>query len=71
MLAVTGSTKPVEVFADLPEALSIQPGRYAELVVYSTQNVELEACAVVPRSDELAPPPPEPWKTEADGGTER
>jgi hypothetical protein len=62
--------QPVEVFATLPEDLGINSGHFAEFVVYSTQNVELEACAVVPLSDELPPPPPKPWKVEADAGSQ-
>jgi arylsulfatase A-like enzyme len=69
-LAVPGVAQPVEVFATLPEDLGINSGHFAEFVVYSTQNVELEACAVVPLSDELPPPPPKPWKVEADAGSQ-
>lgn len=58
------TVEPVEQFATLSPQLPLKPGHQAHFVVYSTQNVELEACAVVPLSMELPPPPPEPWKDE-------
>ncbi|AKT40437.1 sulfatase-like hydrolase/transferase [Chondromyces crocatus] len=50
-----------EVMATLPESIGVKAGEHGDFVVYATQNVELVACAVVPLSDELPPPPPEPW----------
>lgn len=50
-----------EVFATLPKAVGVKPGGYGDFIVYATQNVEVTACAVVPLSDELPPPAPEPW----------
>jgi HEAT repeat protein len=63
-LPVQPGQAPLEVFADLPPAAAVRPGHQGEFVIYATQNVELSACAVVPRSDELPPPPPEPWSAE-------
>jgi hypothetical protein len=45
----------------LPDAVGVKPGEYGDFIVYATQNVEVLACVVVPLSDELPPPPPEPW----------
>lgn len=51
-----------EVFATLPATIGVKPGEFGDFIVYATQNVEVSACAVVPLSDELPPPPPEPWE---------
>ncbi|HVY45037.1 MAG TPA: hypothetical protein VHB21_04120, partial [Minicystis sp.] len=51
-----------EAFATLPETRRVKPGGYGEFVFYATQNVDLEACAVVPLADDLPPPPREPWQ---------
>lgn len=67
-IAVTPSKQPVEVFAQLPEALGVDPGDYVELVIYATQNVALESCALVPRTREPPPPPPKPWSPAKDSG---
>ncbi len=58
----------VERHGTLPEAVgqAVEPGDYTNLVVYATQNIELSAAAVVPLSDELPPPPPEPWEPGGD-----
>lgn len=62
IVAVPASQEAVEVFATLPATLGVKPGTLAEFVVYATQNVDVLACAVVPLSDELPPPPPKPWE---------
>ena len=49
---------PVEVFATLPSTVRLAPGTFGDFVVYATQNVEVQACAVVPLSEEMPPPPP-------------
>jgi hypothetical protein len=67
VLAVAGSKDWVEPFGEL-KATHAKPGEHAEIVVYATQNVELSACVVVPTSDELPPPPPEPWTPPAESG---
>jgi hypothetical protein len=56
------SETPVEVSARAPEALPLRPGSSAELVVYASTGVRVDALSVVPLSDELPPPPKEPWK---------
>jgi arylsulfatase A-like enzyme len=61
VLGVPAVDVPVEVFASLPETVTVKPGEMGDFVVYATQNVEVLACAVVPLAEELPPPPPEPW----------
>lgn len=61
VLAVPAGDAPVEVFATLPETVGVKAGEVGDFVFYATQNVELAACAVVPLSEEIPPPPPEPW----------
>ncbi len=60
-LRVPETTEPVEVFADLPPESKIRLGKQASLVIYATQLVEVEACALVPLRGELPPPPKQPW----------
>ena len=63
-LGVAPSEAWLELFATLPAAVAerVAAGSYAELVVYGTQNVEIDSCAVVPLADELPAPRAEPWK---------
>jgi hypothetical protein len=58
------SDVPVEVAAQAPEALPLRAGSSAELVVYASTGVAVEALVFVPLADELPPPPKEPWKPE-------
>jgi hypothetical protein len=51
----------VEIAVAVPSSVGARPGRSVDLVVFSETNVEVDAVAVVPLSDELPPPPPEPW----------
>jgi hypothetical protein len=60
-LVIPAGDTPTEAFAALPRTVAVRPGEFGDFVVYATQNVEVGACAVVPLSDELPPPPPEPW----------
>ena len=60
-LVIAAGDAPTEAFATLPRTVPVRPGEFGDFVVYATQNVEVAACAVVPLSDELPPPPPEPW----------
>jgi hypothetical protein len=64
VLEVAPGKEPIETFATLPKTVLVRPGEHGEFVVYATQNVDVLACAVVPLSDELPPPPPEPWSPE-------
>jgi hypothetical protein len=48
LLAVPSSTEPVEVFGDVPPELDLRVGKQATLVVYATQAVEIDTCALVP-----------------------
>lgn len=70
-LTVPGGRGTTEPFATLPAELLTRPGDYADFVVYATQNVSVELCAVVPLTEEIPPPPPEPWRPEEapDGGS--
>jgi hypothetical protein len=60
-LGVPAVDAPSEVFANLPSSVTIKPGELGEFVVYATQNVDVLSCAVAPLTEELPPPPPEPW----------
>jgi arylsulfatase A-like enzyme/HEAT repeat protein len=60
-LTIPAGEAPSEVFATLPKTVDVKPGAYGDFVFYATQNVDVLGCAVVPLSDELPPPPPEPW----------
>jgi hypothetical protein len=53
----------IEAFATVPARLVRFEAGELRLVVAATPNVAVEALAVVPLSDELPPPPPEPWET--------
>ncbi|MEQ9320635.1 MAG: HEAT repeat domain-containing protein, partial [Polyangiaceae bacterium] len=55
-----------ELYTTLPAAVSerVDPGDHADFVIYATQSVEVEACAVVPLAAEIPPPPPKPWRPE-------
>ena len=66
VLEVPASALAREVFRTLPAGTGPRPGEHGELVVYATQNVEVAACALVPLSDEIPPPPPEPWTPTAE-----
>jgi hypothetical protein len=61
-LVVPATRRPEEPFGTLPKTVTIKAGSWADLVFYATQNVEVQACAAVPLSDEIPPPPPEPWQ---------
>ena len=61
-ILVPPSDKPVEVYATVPASLGLRPGLRTAVVVYASSGVSVEAVALVPLSDELPPPAPEPWK---------
>ena len=67
-IEVAPSETPLEVAAVAPPSLGLRPGSSVELVVYASTGVTLEAIACVPLSDELPPPPPEPWKAGTNPG---
>jgi hypothetical protein len=66
VLEVAPSKEPHEPFATFPKTVNVRPGDHREFVVYATQNVEVLACVVVPLSEELPPPAPEPWSPPQD-----
>jgi HEAT repeat protein len=69
-LPIPEGSDPIEAFAELPASAGVRPGEHGDFVVYATQNVEVLACAVVPLSDEIPPPPPEPWRPEGPANAE-
>jgi hypothetical protein len=65
-VVIPASDSPVEVVAAAPQALPLRAGASAELVVYASSGVTVEALAFMPLEDELPPPPKEPWKPGAE-----
>lgn len=60
-LAVPSGSDFVQVQGKLSADSGAVPGRSAVFIVVTAANVELDALAFVPLSDELPPPPPRPW----------
>lgn len=66
LLTVTFRFEPSDAFeeryADLPDAVNerVKPGEHGDFVIYATQNAEVDACAVVARTEDVGPPPPKP-----------
>jgi arylsulfatase A-like enzyme len=70
--AVTLEFQPgaaAEAFATLPAEMGNTTPEI-RLVVLSSPNVIIDAMAVVPLSNELAPPPPEPWSNTDDSAAD-
>lgn len=65
-LEVPATREYVEVHRKLPAELGAKAGRGYYCVIFADHNVEIEAVALVPLSDELPPPAPEPWRPEDD-----
>ncbi len=63
-LEVPATGEYVEVHRKVPAELGAKPGRGYYCVIFADHNVEIEAVALVPLSDELPPPAPEPWSPE-------
>jgi arylsulfatase A-like enzyme len=61
-LSVPPADKPTEVAAIVPAEVGLKPGTSAEVVVYASTGVSIEAIAFLPLADELPPPPRAPWK---------
>lgn len=55
-LAVPMGEGATEVFADLPPGVPAKPGKQTSLVLYGTQGVVVEACALLPLRRELPKP---------------
>jgi len=64
LLRVPESATPVEVYGDMPRDAGVKLGKQTTLVVYATQGVVVQACALVPLRAELPPPAKEPWSPE-------
>ncbi|MFO0616116.1 MAG: sulfatase [Polyangiaceae bacterium] len=47
-IKVGASHQPVQVFGTAPASMDVHPGEAAHLVVYATQKVVVDACALVP-----------------------
>jgi arylsulfatase A-like enzyme/HEAT repeat protein len=61
-LSVPPAPQAVELVATVPASLGLRPGSSAELVVYASTGVTIEAVALLPLTDELPPPAPAPWQ---------
>lgn len=48
VIAVGASHRPIEVFGTAPASMDVHPGEAAHLVIYATQKVVVDACALVP-----------------------
>jgi hypothetical protein len=55
-----------ERYVTLPAGVGA-PGQIVRLALEATSNLAIEALAAVPLSDELSPPPPEPWTPDPAG----
>jgi arylsulfatase A-like enzyme len=60
--AVPAKSPEIELVAAAPPKMGLRAGLAAEIRVLSTTSVRVDAVAVVPLSDEIPAPPPEPWK---------
>jgi arylsulfatase A-like enzyme len=58
---VPAKSQDLELVAAVSPKLALRPGLAVELRVLSTTSVRIEGIAVVPFSDEIPAPPPEPW----------
>lgn len=58
---VPAQSPEIELVTPVPANLGLRPGLVAEVRVLSTTSVRVEAIAVVPLSDEIPAPAPEPW----------
>jgi len=60
--AVPAHCSDLELGATVPTQMGLRAGLATELRVLSTTSVRVEGVVVVPLSDEIPAPPPEPWK---------
>jgi hypothetical protein len=70
-LSVPPGKGPSEVYATVPAAMGMAPGRSVQVVVFADRSVQIEALALVPLADEIPPPAPEPWEPEQQGAAGR
>lgn len=59
---VPAKSTDLELIAPVPAQMGLRAGLATELRVLSTTSVRVDAIAVVPLSDEIPAPAPEPWK---------
>jgi arylsulfatase A-like enzyme len=65
--SVPAKSSDLELSALVPPEMALRPGLAVEVRVLSTTSVRVDAIAVVPLSDEIPAPPPEPWRPGEDG----
>ncbi len=68
VLELAPSEQAQEVHARLPDAVGAKPKRQIALVVYATQGVSVDACALVPMRDEIVAPRPRGGAAVGGGG---
>lgn len=61
-VSVPAGVKDAELVSELPPNLGLRAGISTEVHVLSTTSVRIDGLAIVPLSDEIPPPPPEPWR---------
>jgi arylsulfatase A-like enzyme/HEAT repeat protein len=59
---VPAKSTDLELVAPVPPEMGLRAGLATEIRVLSTSSVRVDALAVVSLTDEIPPPPPEPWK---------
>ncbi|MGE5785307.1 MAG: hypothetical protein ACM3ZE_11985, partial [Myxococcales bacterium] len=64
-VAVPAQSPEIEIVSPVPANLGLRAGLVTEIRVLSTTSVRVEAIAVVPLSDEIPAPAPEPWNTDS------
>jgi hypothetical protein len=64
--SIPPKTMDVDLTAIVPGDLGLRPGLAVEIRVLSTTSVRVDGMAIVPLSDEIPAPPPEPWKPTQD-----
>jgi HEAT repeat protein len=69
-IEIPASQTFLEVSALAPPSLRLKPGSSAELVIYASTGVLVDAVACLPLTDELPPPAPKPWKASDDAKPE-
>jgi hypothetical protein len=57
----------VEMPAEMGNLLGVRPGHSSELVLVAAQGITVEGFVIVPMTDDLPPPAPEPWQPIAPG----
>jgi hypothetical protein len=61
-LHIPPGPEPVVVYGELPKSVGARAGLRGRFVVFADSTVQLDVVCLVPLSDELPPPPPQPWQ---------